>query len=75
VVPHATCLPQALAAASLLAHAGHEAELHIGVKKNTKGKLEAHAWVESAGRIVVGDLPWGLEEYTRLPPLPGQKRA
>lgn len=70
VVPKATCLPQALAAESLLARSGLPAELHIGVRKTPDGTLEAHAWVESNGRIVVGDLPWGLDGYTRLPKLP-----
>jgi len=70
VVPAATCLPQALAAESLLARGGHPAELHIGVMKSTAGKFEAHAWVEYQGRIVVGDLPGGLSGYTRLPRLP-----
>ena len=31
---------------------------------------DAHAWVESAGRIVVGELPGGLDRYTPLPTLP-----
>lgn len=70
VVPAATCLPQALAAESLLARGGHPGELHIGVMKTISGKLEAHAWVEYRGRIVVGDLPGGLGGYTRLPRLP-----
>lgn len=70
VVPAATCLPQALAAESLLVRGGYPAELHIGVMKTAAGKLEAHAWVETQGRIVVGDLPGGLGNYTRLPRLP-----
>ena len=70
VVPKATCVPQALAAESLLTRGGLPAELHIGVMKSPVGKLEAHAWVESGGQIVVGDLPWGLDGYTRLPKLP-----
>jgi hypothetical protein len=42
--------------------------LRIGVAKGEAGKLEAHAWVESQGRIVIGglrDLPY----FTPLPPL------
>ncbi len=70
VVPRATCLPQALAAESLLTRGGLPAELQIGVKKTPEGKLLAHAWVESEGQIVVGALPEGLGAYTRLPTLP-----
>lgn len=70
IVPRATCLPQALAAEALLTRGGLPAELKIGVMKTTTGTLEAHAWVESDGRIVVGDLPGGLAAYTRLPTLP-----
>jgi len=74
MVPRATCLPQALACEALLVSAGHPAELRIGVIKSGKRKLlEAHAWVESEGRIVVGDLPQGLTEYTFMPPLPGPR--
>lgn len=71
VVPWANCLPQALAAEALLARGGHPAELRIGVIKTGHGSLKAHAWVESGGRIVVGQLHEGLSQYTPLPPLPG----
>jgi transglutaminase superfamily protein len=70
VVPRATCLPQALAAEALLTRGGLPADLRIGVKKDASGKLLAHAWVESEGRVVVGDLPGGVDTYTRLPTLP-----
>ena len=70
VVPRATCLPQALAAEALLTRGGLAADLQIGVMKTPEGKLLAHAWVESEGRIVVGELPEGLGAYTRLPSLP-----
>ena len=70
VVPRATCLPQAIAAEALLTRGGLTADLQIGVMKTPEGKLLAHAWVESDGRIVVGELPGGLGAYTRLPTLP-----
>jgi hypothetical protein len=70
VVPQATCLPQALAAEALLTRGGLPAELQIGVKKTPSGKLAAHAWVTSDGRIVVGDLGRELVTYTPLPTLP-----
>ena len=64
-VPVATCLTQALAGQILLAQHGEPALLQIGVAKNEGGKLEAHAWVESRGRIVIGASP-KLFRYTRL---------
>jgi hypothetical protein len=73
-VPSGNCLPQALAAESLLRRSGHPVELRIGVAKTDQGRLEAHAWVESGGRLVVGDLTQGLDTYTPLPPLPGVGR-
>ncbi len=50
---------------------GYPVELRIGVVKTNQGGLEAHAWVESGGRLVVGDLTQGLSTYAPLPPLPG----
>jgi hypothetical protein len=71
VIPDATCLPQAVTAEALLTRAGHPVALRIGVTKREDGRFEAHAWAESGGRIVIGDLPWGLGEFSHLPPLPG----
>lgn len=70
-VPKGNCLPQALAAEALLIHSGHPVEFRIGVVKKKRDQLEAHAWVESGGNLVVGDLSQGLSEYSPLPPLPG----
>jgi hypothetical protein len=70
-VPAATCLTQALAAQILLAQHGEPAVLQIGVAKSDTGKLVAHAWVESRGRIVIGDSR-ELVRYTRLPSLEGK---
>lgn len=69
-VPMASCLPQALAAESLLVGAGHPVEFRIGVAKTSDGQIDAHAWIESGGRLVVGDLTQGLSTYTPLPPVP-----
>jgi hypothetical protein len=69
-VPHATCLPQALAAEALFIRYGQPADLRIGVAKTAGGRLTAHAWVENRGRVVVGDLR-DLSRYAPLPPLPG----
>lgn len=53
-VPGTTCLVQALAAAALLRRHGMDADVRIGVTRGDRGALEAHAWVESGGRVVLG---------------------
>lgn len=53
-VPRATCLAQALAGQVLLERRGHPARLRIGFRWSDDRRLEGHAWVESAGRIVTG---------------------
>jgi hypothetical protein len=58
------CLIRALAANALLARQHYPARLHIGVAKGTDNKLQAHAWVESGGKVVVGGS--GLEEFVPL---------
>jgi hypothetical protein len=69
-VPRASCLTQALAGAWLLRRKGQHAELVIGVKK-TNRDFQAHAWVVSNGRVVIG---WAsdLTRYTTLSPRTGQ---
>ncbi len=48
------CLSEALVAQALLRQEGIPVLLKIGVTKSEKGKLHAHAWVESREKIVVG---------------------
>jgi len=62
--PDATCLAQALAAEVLLERRGHTPTVRMGVVKDELGKLTAHAWVESAGRVVIGD--HDLDRFTTL---------
>lgn len=62
------CLAQALAAEALLRRYGQPAVVRIGVRwlaSAESGRLEAHAWVESAGRVVVGGLA-DLASYVPL---------
>src|SRR5215207_9620397 len=49
-----TCLTQALTAQVLLRREHHPSLIHIGVARGEKGRLEAHAWLESGGEIVIG---------------------
>jgi hypothetical protein len=53
-VPDAACLTQALAGRCLLAMGGHPSTLALGVRKDSTGQIEAHAWLSSAGSPVVG---------------------
>jgi ABC-type molybdenum transport system ATPase subunit/photorepair protein PhrA len=53
-----------LAGEVLLIRAGYSAQVRIGVAKDPAGKLEAHAWVESDGRVVIGD--HDLHRFTTL---------
>ncbi len=66
------CLARALATQVLLARRGYLVELQIGVAKNEAGQLEAHAWIESQGSVVIGNLK-DLGRYTRLATLEGQR--
>ena len=67
-LPSLTCLPKALTTHLLLSRIGQPASLRIGVAKSLEGKLQAHAWVESNGCIVIGKIST-LDRYTVLPPL------
>lgn len=66
-VPAATCLTRALATRALLAHYGYAGDLRIGVAKSDSGTLEAHAWIEYDGRILVGGPAAHVARYTPLP--------
>lgn len=62
----ATCLVEALAVEALLARRGYPARLRVGVAREEDGRLQAHAWVESGGRVVIGGSETALERYTSL---------
>ena len=53
-VPAATCLPQALAVQALLANSGYSSRVEIGVAKDERRRLEAHAWVTCGDRVIMG---------------------
>lgn len=66
-LPASSCLARSLAAELLLRERGVPARLSIGVADRKPGAplaLDAHAWVESEGLVVVGDSE--LERYTGL---------
>jgi hypothetical protein len=64
LMPGARCLPQALAAEVMLRRAGRSARTSIGVALDG-APLAAHAWVESAGVMVTGDIA-DLGKYQTL---------
>ncbi len=64
LIPKATCLTQALAIQIFLKQSGREAQVHIGVDQGEGGRLDAHAWVESSGRVLFGGSR--LSRYTHL---------
>lgn len=59
-----TCLTQALTARILLVRRGYPALVHIGVARENGSEFQAHAWVESGGKVVIGGHE--LERYTSL---------
>ena len=65
-----SCLTQALAAQVLLTRRGYPALLHIGVARGERGRFQAHAWVESAGEILIGGAEPG--QFTPLAVLEGE---
>jgi Transglutaminase-like superfamily len=58
------CLVQAVAAEAMLIQAGYPCELRIGAAKKAPDELIAHAWVESEGRVVIGEFE--LDRYTPM---------
>lgn len=48
------CMVRAIAAQRMLSGRGLASELRIGVSKSPAGQLDAHAWVECMGGIVIG---------------------
>jgi hypothetical protein len=53
-IPGSKCLVQALAGRNLLASYGFRSEIRIGVAKDPKKWLTAHAWVEVDGKTLIG---------------------
>src|SRR5262249_17811718 len=56
------CLRQALVTQALLGQYGYPSSLCIGVARDITGCLQAHAWVENRGKVVIG----GLESRSRF---------
>ena len=66
-VPRSTCLSRSLALQTMLGRRGLGSELRIGVSRDGKLPLDAHAWVEWNGRKLLegGE----IERYSEMPGL------
>jgi Transglutaminase-like superfamily len=65
VVPDGiNCLVRAMATEVMLKRFGYESTLKFGVVKPSEGQLEAHAWLESDGIVVIGEFE--LDRYVTL---------
>jgi len=67
-IPKSTCLPRALAAQFLLIQRMYPADLQIGITRNEDGRFEAHAWVTSGSRIILGGVH-NLDHFVPLSPM------
>ena len=64
----ATCLTKAMAAQFLLGRMGEASQLQVGVAKDSRGRVTAHAWLLNRGSVLVGG-ERGRSSFTFLPPL------
>jgi hypothetical protein len=62
------CLPAAYTLHLLLHRHGYASTVQVGVARDVHGAVEAHAWVEHEGKILIGALP-DLVRFVPLPPL------
>lgn len=56
-IPRATCLTQALAVLIFFRMRRRSADLKFGVAKNGPADIEAHAWLEVNGKVILGKVP------------------
>jgi len=62
---HINCLSRAWVTFIMLRRRAILAELCLGVLRNKNGGFQAHAWVESSGLVVIGNVE-NLDQYQRL---------
>lgn len=65
-IPDASCLTQAIAALLLMRRHGYTARFCVGVARAPGGALDAHAWLERDGRVLIGRM---AQPFVRLPDL------
>lgn len=64
-IPGSACLSRALVCQRMLGNIGVRTQLKIGVMKKAKGMLDAHAWLEYEGMVIMGGSS-ELSMYSRL---------
>lgn len=66
LTPGATCLVRARAGQRLLALKHRGSVIRVGVRQGASSAVEAHAWLVSGGRIVLGGSESELADYRLL---------
>ena len=66
IIPRASCLTKAFAAQYLLARAGYQSEMRVGVARDAEGRFLAHAWLIRDGRVLMGGSDEELRRYAKL---------
>lgn len=66
LVFRSTCLVRAMAGRQLLALRGYGSDVHVGVAHTNGAGFEAHAWLVSGGRTVLGGDTEELSRFTRI---------
>ena len=61
---NSTCLVQAIAGRLILRRRGLRSRIFLGTRKDEKGNLAAHAWLQSGDEILLGAA--GRETFTAL---------
>ena len=67
------CLTNALAVQFLLGRRGYSTVLRIGVAKKDGSALEAHAWLEHEGEVLLGGVD-SPQRFTSFPPIAQETR-
>jgi hypothetical protein len=60
------CLVKSIVIHILFLNSGYESKINFGIMKNNNEKLNAHAWIESEGKIFSSEE--GLYNYTLMQP-------
>lgn len=66
LVPHASCLTQALTLRYLAAREGQACTIRIGVRQQQGKPFDAHAWVIAGGTVMIGGQEERIEDFTPI---------
>ena len=66
-----TCLAQALCGQFMLGRRGFLSRVGIGVMRTPSGNIQAHAWLESDGRVLLGGPSAHVAGFTQVAVLEG----